>query len=185
MYTANITEGLLPANDKERLQALYRYQVLDTAPEEVYNRIAKETMQLFNTPRAYINFIDRDRVFFKASAGDLPALCTELPRYASFSSIAIHNDMITLFRDTHNFPQLTANPFVNGTKGAVKLRFFVAAPLRTPDGFQIGVLGTTDDVPREVTGVQLEQLLVLAQNVMTELNLRLQLQQIVKNQSPN
>ena len=189
IYTSNIPEGLIPDNEKDRLQHLYRYKVLDTLPEDAFDNITKEVLRVFSSGKAFINFVDRDRTFFKSiafkDAVDNDDNCDLMPRYTSFCAIAIQNKPITVFGDTHNLPQLMANPYVNGSIGNHNIRFYAAAPLCTPEGSQIGTLGTIDNIPHEVTHEQLLRLTQLAKKVMDELTMRLQLQQYVKGQLPN
>ncbi|PUZ27650.1 GAF domain-containing protein [Chitinophaga costaii] len=184
-YTSNIPASLLPDNEKERLQHLYRYEILNTAPEEIYDNIARKAMGIFNTPIACVNFVDRDHVFFKSHVGDEG--CTVLPRYASFCSIAIHNRPVTVFPDTHQFPQLRANPFANGINDDNQaVRFYVGAPLRTPEGTQIGTVCAVDNVAHpSITEAQALQLFALASQVMDELNMRLRVRSLLKGKSLN
>ncbi|HEY0272851.1 MAG TPA: GAF domain-containing protein [Chitinophaga sp.] len=184
-YTSNIPASLLPDNERERLQHLYRYEILHTAPEDIYDNIAREAMTIFHTPIGCVNFVDRDQVFFKSHVGD-PG-CTALPRYSSFCSIAIHNRPVTVFPDTHQFPQLRANPFANGINDDNQaVRFYAGAPLRTPEGTQIGTVCVVDGRPHApITETQALQLLALARRVMDELNIRLRVRQMLKGQLPS
>jgi hypothetical protein len=59
----------LQSNEKERLAALRRYQVLDTLPEPAFDDLAALAAQICQTPIAFINFIDGNRQWFKASFG--------------------------------------------------------------------------------------------------------------------
>ena len=49
-----------------RLIKLADCDILDTPPEEVFDRIAYIAAQVCNCPVAVVNFIDRDRQWFKA-----------------------------------------------------------------------------------------------------------------------
>ena len=55
----------LPENEAERLNALRRYQILDTPPEPAFDRIAEMAATLFQVPMAVVSLVDEDRVWFK------------------------------------------------------------------------------------------------------------------------
>lgn len=184
-YTSNIPASLLPDNEKERLQHLHRYRIVDTAPEEDYDDIARQAMELFDTPSAAIVFVDRDTAFPKSYVG--AGGCRLLPRYACFCSIAIHNSKVTVFPDTQQFSELRANPYTNGhNPEKPPIRFYAGAPLRTPEGTQIGTVCVLDNKPHAaITDEQALKLSALARKVMDNLDMRLHLQEILKGQQPN
>src|SRR5688572_16439291 len=134
--------NIIPANDQERLEALRRFQILDTPPEESFDRLAKLTAQIFNTPIALISFVAEDQVFFKANKGMGTSRYTS--RGISLCALAILNRDVTVFENPLEEPCLLANPLVNGKFG---LRFYAAAPLVTRDGFAIGSLCIVDKKP--------------------------------------
>ncbi|PUZ29006.1 GAF domain-containing protein [Chitinophaga parva] len=184
-YTSNIPASLLPDNEKERLQHLHRYKILNTAPEEDYDNIAREAMAIFNTPSAAITFIDRDTAYPKSYVG--AGGCSHLPRYACFCAIAIHNSKVTVFPDTQQVPELRANPYSNGLNPATPpIRFYAGAPLRTPEGTHIGTICALDNKPHAtITDEQALKLRALARQVMQHLHMRLHLQNALKGQRPN
>ena len=48
----------IPANESERLEALRRYQILNTAPEVAYDEITELAAQICSCPVAVIGFVD-------------------------------------------------------------------------------------------------------------------------------
>jgi len=60
---------VLPENEAERLNALRRYQILDTPPEPAFDRIAEMAATLFQVPMAIVSLVDEDRVWFKSRLG--------------------------------------------------------------------------------------------------------------------
>ncbi|MEF8939404.1 MAG: hypothetical protein V5A22_06115, partial [Salinivenus sp.] len=56
-------------HDEERLQALRRYDILDTAPEPAFDRITRLAAHLFDAPVALVSFVNRDRQWFKSTVG--------------------------------------------------------------------------------------------------------------------
>ncbi|MEP6606608.1 MAG: hypothetical protein ABJA60_10905 [Nitrosospira sp.] len=73
------TNSLSPVNDKEfsdptaneikRLQAVRRYDILDTPPDGAYDRITSLAARLFQVPIAIISIVDSDRIWFKSHHG--------------------------------------------------------------------------------------------------------------------
>ncbi|HLX05270.1 MAG TPA: hypothetical protein VKR28_07025, partial [Candidatus Binatus sp.] len=59
----------LPENEAERLNALRRYQILDTPPEPAFDRIAEMAANFFQVPMAGLSLVDEDRVWFKSRVG--------------------------------------------------------------------------------------------------------------------
>ncbi|MGO8673173.1 MAG: hypothetical protein ACLQVD_17675, partial [Capsulimonadaceae bacterium] len=47
--------------EKQRLDALRRYQILDTIPEEAFDEITRLAVTVCGTPIGLITFIDGDR----------------------------------------------------------------------------------------------------------------------------
>jgi PAS domain S-box-containing protein len=160
----------LPSDEPERLAALRRYEILDTTPEEVFDRVTRLAASLFAVPAAFISFIDADRQWFKARVG---VIRTETPRDTALAAHAILSDDIFLVPDAREDARFCDNPFVRDNP---RIRFYAAAPLQTRDGFRLGVLGIIDNAPRGPFSTEDRQRLeTLARLVMNELELRLEL----------
>ena len=149
-----------------RVDALHRYDVLDSAPEESFDRITRLAQIAVQTPTVLISLVDRDRQWFKSRIG-LDA--TEGPRCTSFCTHAIDRDTPLVVRNAledpffHDHPAVLGEPFV---------RFYAGVPLRTPDGYNIGTLCAVDYAPRDMSPLQLAVLQDLARLVVDELELR-------------
>ncbi|MBC7387790.1 MAG: GAF domain-containing sensor histidine kinase [Opitutaceae bacterium] len=158
----------IPKNDEDRLKKLYRFDILDTLHENVYDRIAKLASDIFGTPGSLISFVDQERVWYKANTTSIPQ--RETPRQDSLCSLAILNDGPTVFQDTFLVPELDSHPLVHSDIG---IRFYAAAPIRTFEGYNIGAICVVDYVPREVTEIQITMLETLAAIVVDQLEQRL------------
>lgn len=154
------------ANEAARLDALRRYHILDTLPEESFDRIARLAQQFFGVPIAFVSLMDEDRQWFKSCMGtDLK----ETSREVSFCTYTIQGAEPMVVPDTHQDPRFADNPLVTGD---FDLRFYAGAPLETPDGFNIGTLCLVDHEPRTLTAADQSSLADLAAMVMDELELR-------------
>ncbi|MEL1245900.1 GAF domain-containing sensor histidine kinase [Flavobacterium sp. DGU11] len=171
------TDFFIPLNDSLRLEKLREYNILDTYPEDVFDTIASMASRLFDMPGAFISFVDKNRVFFKANLTSLAA--AEVDRKDSLCSLAILQDDVFLLNDTHEHPQLINNPYVAAEGG---IRFYAGAPLKTPEGYNMGTICVIDDKPREVTQEQLEMLKTLSKIVIDKLENRLRYRRSIESQ---
>ena len=51
----------IPPDEPERLQALRALRILDTPPEERFDRITSLAARVLHVPKAYISMIDAER----------------------------------------------------------------------------------------------------------------------------
>lgn len=156
----------MPSNEENRLEALRIYNVLDTAPEDRFDGLAKLASYICNTPVALVSLVDKDRLWFKAKVGlEAP----QLPRDRSFCEHAIAQpDSLFIVPDATQDARFAANPLVTC---APHIRFYAGAPLVTPEGQLLGTLCVIDTVPRELNLPQQEALRTLAYQVVTQLEI--------------
>ncbi|HEY1764383.1 MAG TPA: PAS domain S-box protein [Opitutaceae bacterium] len=159
-----------------RLEALRRYEVLDTLPEKALDDLAALSAELCGVPMAQVSLVDEDRQWFKARVGvDL----TETPRAISFCGHAIQQRELFMVADAKKDERFADNPLVKGEPG---IRFYAGAPLVTPDGAAIGALCVMDRKPRVLTEAQKRVLRVLSRQVMIHLELRRQARGLVESE---
>jgi anti-sigma regulatory factor (Ser/Thr protein kinase) len=162
----------MSSSEADRLAALQRYQILDTAPEQAFDDLALLASQICGTPIATITLIDADRQWFKARIG-IPV--QETPRSISFCARAIGKDELFVIPDARDDERFRDNPFVTGEP---RIRFYAGAPLLTPDGFALGTLCVADVVPRTLTPGQTRALDALRRQVQAQLALRANLREL-------
>jgi len=157
----------LPANEPERLEALRRFEVLDTTPEAAFDGLVRLASYICDTPIALITLIDSERQWFKARVGlDL----AETPREVAFCAHAIvQPDEVLIVPDALDDARFAINPLVTSNPN---IRFYAGVPLVTADGFALGTLCVIDKVPRTMTPAQIEMLRLLSGRVIAELELR-------------
>ncbi|MCJ2060061.1 GAF domain-containing protein [Methylobacterium sp. J-048] len=154
--------------ERDRLDALDGYAVLDTPAEPGFDGIVVLARAVCAAPIALVSLVAQDRQWFKARSG-LVACGTALD-----ASICKH---VVGMRDTLVIPDLTRDPRTRGNPlvtGVPHIRFYAGAPLITPDGHGLGALCVIDTEPRPdgLTEEQRECLQVLAGLVMTHLGMR-------------
>ncbi len=155
-------------NEAQRLAALQRYRILDTPAEPDYDDVARLAAQICGTPVALVNFVDDTRVWFKAASG-VPRDVT--PREVSFCTHVVDSAVEALVvPDTQRDERFAGIPLVVGQPG---VRFYVGAPLVTPDNQRIGTVCAVDFAPRELPEEQVEALRRLGRQVMAHLERRL------------
>ena len=151
------------ARERERLTALRALNLLDTAPEERFDRLTRLACQVFNVPIALISLVDANRQWFKSCQGIADG---ESAREESFCAHAILNDEALVINDALLDIRFHDNPAVTGELG---LRFYAGQPLVTPNGMRVGTLCIVDRAPRafsETERALLRDMAVLVQNEM-------------------
>lgn len=154
-----------PEYEQQRLQALTDYQILDTPEESAFDEIVEVVSIICEAPIAVINFIDRDRQWFKSEKG---LGVRETPLDISICAHAILQPGLFIVPDTTRDPRFAANPLVTGEP---HLRFYAGALLQSQDGYPLGTLCVLDYRPRELTERQCFALQALANQVMAHLEL--------------
>ena len=156
-------EPPVPANERQRLKTLRDLKLLDTPPEERFDRVTRLARQVFGTQIALVSLVDADRQWFKSRQG-LDA--DETPRNVSFCGHAILDDRIMVVNDASADERFCDNPLVCGDPN---IRFYAGYPLAAPDGSRVGTLCVIDEQPREITEEQLRLLRELGRMVEEEL----------------
>jgi len=147
----------IPQDEPQRILAVHSLSVLDSEPEERFDRITRIVQLIFNIPYVFITLIDHDRVWIKSSQGtDL----VQEPRDASFCGhtickMATNNPGSRLLEvaDAAQDPRFHDNPHVTG---AASNRFYIGFALQSSGKKNVGTLCMIDARPRNLTSVEKE-----------------------------
>jgi len=149
--------------EKRRLTALERLGILDTPPEDRFERITRIARQYYGVKTSLFSVLDAERQWFKSRQG---LDTSETPRSVAFCDYAIQQDKAFIVTDATKDPRFSQNPLVTG---APHIRFYAGMPVREPTGFKIGTLCIIDDKPRELSELDLDILRNLATMIEDEL----------------
>ncbi len=141
-----------PPDEVRRLASLHGLAILDTPPEECFDRITRIAAATFDVPIALVSLVDRDRQWFKSCLGLEER---ETSREAAFCAHAVQQRADVVVPDTLADDRFADNPLVTGNPG---VRFYAGSPLILGDGSCIGTLCIIDRRPR---GLGADELAVL------------------------
>jgi diguanylate cyclase (GGDEF)-like protein len=153
----------LPENERQRLATLRSLKILDTPPEERFDRITRLARRVFDVPIALVSLVDADRQWFKSCQG-LDVCST--PRSTSFCGHTILQDATMIIPDACADERFSDNPLVTGDPN---IRFYAGYPLSAPDGSKLGSLCIIDRRPRELSAEDRNMLQTLGRMIESEL----------------
>lgn len=133
----------IPKNEKERLLSLHTLGILDTKPEERFDRITRIATEIFNVPISTLTLVDSKREWFKSCVG-LPV--KEGDRAISFCGHALLAKDVFVVADTKKDKRFADNPMVIGKPF---IRFYAGVPIMDVRGERIGVFCIKDTKPRK------------------------------------
>lgn len=155
----------IPANESERLHAVKHLNILDTPPEERFDKITKAAAEELHVPICTITIVDANREWFKSCVG---TTATEGPRETSFCGYTIITGKIFVIKDTLEDPRFADNPQVTQPP---HIRFYAGVTLHDhATHLPIGAFCVKDVKPRTVSLQELNALLQYADQAEAELN---------------
>lgn len=149
--------------EDRRQEALAALEILDTAPEDRFDRITRLAQRFFDVPMVSITLLDGERQWRKSHRG----LTAEAPRESAFCDLTAAQDAPLIIDDASADDRFRDNPFVVGDP---HLRFYAGEPLHAPGGEPVGTLCVLDTEPHTLDADQLQLLRTLADWVQAELD---------------
>ncbi len=162
-----MTPASKPANESQRLSAVYEYNILDSLPEKEYDDITKIAASISGMPIALITIIDNDRQWFKSKIG-IDGMDTHRDHAFCAHAILKPEDMF-IVPDTSKDDRFYDNPYVTGDP---YIGFYAGVPLVNDGGLPLGTLCVLDSNPKEISVEQKETLKALARQVMCYFEIR-------------
>jgi len=162
-----LMKNIVPEDDIERVEALRKYEILYTPPEEAFDMITKIVAQVFDMPMSFLSLVDRDTVFYKSQVG--PFGKWQVDRKNSLCSLTILSREPLIIEDASVENCFKDNPFVQASGG---IKFYAGAPLITHDGYMIGALCVVDTKQRTFTSKKTLLLTEFAEIAMREIEAR-------------
>lgn len=154
--------------DPDRVAAVRRLALLDTPPEEAFDRLTRLASQIFAVPVALVTLVDEDRQYFKSCLG-LPepwASLRQTPLSHSFCQIVTSGDALVI-EDAREHPLVRDNLAIRDL-GVIA---YAGVPLADSHGQVLGSFCVIDSRPRTWSEAEVGILRALAASVMTEIEL--------------
>ena len=158
----------IPEDEEERLKNLEEYNIMDTAPEMLFDEITELAAQILQCPVSTIQFLNEDRQWFKSKYG-VPDDMIETPRDMALCSHTICQNDLLLVPDLTKDERFLDHSMVTFEPN---MRFYAGMPLVTPKGHSIGTFCAIDFEPRELTLDQQQAMRQLSHKVVAQLELR-------------
>lgn len=161
--------------DSRRLAALHETGLLDSPPEEAFDRLTRLAAAVLNTPVSLITLVDADRQFFKSvlGLGEPWASRRESPLSHSFCQYTVSDREPFIVQDAHTNARVQASPAVT----EMDVVAYAGVPLILSSGQALGALCVIEPEPRAWTDREIALLRELAAMVVTNIELRLEVRQ--------
>lgn len=158
-------ETSLQRIETERLEELRRCHILDSASEEVFDRLTRLAVAIFDVPICLVALVDSDRVWFKSNIG---LEVSEVPRKLAICRLTVRQSRVLVVTDAAQDSRFACNPMIRD----FGVRFYAATPILTGDGYALGVVCIVDRIPRLFTTAQLSVLESIASLALQQIELR-------------
>jgi hypothetical protein len=155
--------------DPARLQAVRSSGLLDSPPEERFDRLTRVAAHALNAPVALLSVIEDDRQFLKSSIGLAEPWHSnrEMPLSHSFCQHGVGcADLVV--PDAREHPLLRDSPAI-ANLGAIA---YLGIPLRTIDGYELGALCVIDHRRRDWSSEEIAVLRDIADAMEQEIQLQ-------------
>jgi len=161
---------LAALSDPARLAMLHASELLDSAPDEVFDRFTRLAVHLLQVPIALLSLVDDRRQFMKSALGLGEPLASrrEIPLSQSFCKHVVATSSPLIIEDAPSHPLVLANPGLS----ELGVMAYAGMPVCAPDGAVLGSFCAVDVVPRHWTADELASLRDLAATVTDEIGLR-------------
>lgn len=178
LMTSDAVDPPDPILRASRLSALARTRLLDSAPEESFDRLTRLAAHTLRAPVSLVSLVDQERQFFKSAFG-LPepwASRRETSLLLSFCQHVVRTDEPLVVHDARRHRQLAGHRAISEL-GVVS---YLGFPLTLSDDNTIGSFCVIDRRARRWSPDQIQMLRDLGGSVMSEIELRLQVRNVAQ-----
>jgi sigma-B regulation protein RsbU (phosphoserine phosphatase) len=163
--------ALAKVQNPDRLAALLKTELLDSACEAAFDRLTRLASRLVHAPVTLVSLVDARRQFFKSHVGlrEPWASRRETPLTHAFCKHVVDSGKPLIIEDARRETLVAGNPAIE----ELGILSYAGVPLTTPEGHTLGSFCAIDDHPRRWTDEEIEILHDLGLSVMTEIELRL------------
>ena len=159
--------------DPDRLDALAATGLLDSAPEEAFDRAVRLATRLLGTPVGLVSLVDKDRQFFKAQTGlpEWAATARETPLSHSFCQHVVIEGGTLAICDAREDARVRENLAIRDL-GVIA---YLGVPIHAPDGQVLGSFCAIQSTPRDWTSDDRDVLEDISAIIECEIVLRAEL----------
>jgi len=167
---------MIDTDEQKRLDALHSYNILETEPETEFDELTHLAASICNAPVAMINLVDEEYQWSKSLFGITNSI-RKIRKERSICQYTIQHDTLLEIPNLSKDNRFKDVPYV---KNKPHLKYYLGAPLKNPDGYNIGALCVLDYKERHLPEKQRDQLKILARQVMKNFELQKQNQQLAE-----
>lgn len=157
----------LPENEELRLRDLISHDILNSVQEKEFDALVELAAQICDCPMAAISFVDRNRQWFKASAG---LRAKETTRDIAFCAHTILQDTLFIVENAAKDPRFFDSPLV--TQDPFQ-QFYAGSPIVSSAGYRLGAVCVMDTKPSRLSHAQEKALSHISCQISSLLELRL------------
>jgi signal transduction histidine kinase len=162
--------------DPVRMAALRATALLDSEPEEAFDRLTRVATRVLRVPVALVTLVDENRQFFKSCIGlPEPWMARRgTPLTHSFCQHAVESAEPLTIEDAREHPLVRDNLAIRD----LDVIAYAGFPLKTSDGAVLGTFCAIDSKPRRWTDDDVAFVKEMAAMAMTEIELRTTVRQL-------
>ncbi len=158
----------LPDNERERLEALINFNILEKMPEHELLPLIKLAAYVAQTSVAILSIVEGKRHYIKTKIG---LSVYDMQNDFDFCHTVVQSKDYIEIPDAMKDLEFSQSPMVVGHPN---FRFFAGVPITTKEGFNIGSICILDTSPKHLFPEQVETLKKIAAQVTVLLELRKQ-----------
>ncbi len=162
--------------EKNRLEALNAYKITYDESQSELDSITELAAAICEAPVAKINLLDKDIQWTTSHYGS-EHFERSTPRKESVCQYAIKQKSILEIPNLSKDPRFKDASYVDGEP---YYKYYLGAQLKNPEGYAIGALCVLDYKERHLSDNKKRELEILAEQVMTSLELRKQNHQLTE-----